>query len=160
MRKSKLNKNGGELYMNRNVRELYINRLNVKRCFLLAVITVMIAVSFGGCTKKNQISVSNNKLKKIVITITDKKGKNTKINVATKKKSVGEALLDAGLIEGKDSGHGFYVTKVNGIKAKYEDDKTYWAFYINGKYATTYVDQTEIKDGTNYEFKVEGDGIE
>jgi len=34
-------------------------------------------------------------------------------------------------------------------------DQTYWAFYINGEYASTGVDSTNIEEGSTYTFKVE-----
>ena len=37
----------------------------------------------------------------------------------------------------------------------YDKDGTYWAFYINGEYASTGVDSTTIKEGDSYSFKQE-----
>ena len=45
--------------------------------------------------------------------------------------------------------------KVNGIVADFDVDKTYWAFYVDGEYATSGVDTTEIETGKEYSFKVE-----
>ncbi len=86
----------------------------------------------------------------------DKDGNETKFDIKTDKETVGEALVDEGLVEGDQSEYGLYVTKVNGIEAKWEVDQTYWAFYINGEYATTGVDSTNVEDGATYMFKVEG----
>lgn len=86
----------------------------------------------------------------------DKDGNETKWDISTDKKTVGEALSDEKLIEGTESEYGLYVTKVNGIEALYEVDQTYWAFYINGEYAMTGVDSTDVEDGATYTFKVEG----
>ena len=87
--------------------------------------------------------------------VVDKDGKETKMEIHTDKKTVGEALLELELIEGEESEYGLYVKKVNGITADYDVDKTYWAFYINDEYAMTGVDATEIKEGEKYTFKVE-----
>lgn len=86
--------------------------------------------------------------------VTDKDGNVTEFTVCTDKTVVGDALLDAGLIEGEESEYGLFVKKVNGITADYDVDKTYWAFYIDGEYAMTGVDQTNIETGKTYEFKV------
>ena len=95
------------------------------------------------------------------------KGKNTftlevvweksKVNftIHTDKTIVGEALLELGLIEGKEEDYGLYVKKVNGILADYDIDSTYWAFYINGEYATTGVDGTKIVNGATYKLSRE-----
>ncbi len=87
--------------------------------------------------------------------VVDADGNETPFEITTEKATVGEALLDEGLIEGTDSAYGLYVTKVNGIEANYDVDGTYWAFYINGEYAMTGVDSTNVEDGATYSFKVE-----
>ena len=73
--------------------------------------------------------------------------------VRTDKKTVGEALLDAGLIEGEDGPYGLYVKIVDGERHEYEDDGMYWAFYENDAYALKGVDSAEIKAGVEYSFK-------
>ena len=86
--------------------------------------------------------------------VVDKDGKETKFEIHTDKTTVGEALLELGLIEGDMGDYGLYVKKVNGITAEYEVDGTYWAFYEGDDYAMTGVDLTEIKAGATYAFKV------
>ena len=44
---------------------------------------------------------------------------------------------------------------VNGITADYDTDGVYWAFYVNGEYASTGVDSTPITQGDAYSLKVE-----
>lgn len=79
----------------------------------------------------------------------------TEFLINTDKKTVGEALLELELIAGDQSEYGLYVKSVNGVTADYDKDGTYWAFYIDGEYAQTGVDATEIKAGATYTFKVE-----
>lgn len=87
--------------------------------------------------------------------VVDGDGKTTNFTINTTKATVGEALLDEGLIEGEESEYGLYVKTVNGVTADYDVDQTYWAFYIDGEYASTGVDQTDVVDGSTYSFKVE-----
>lgn len=70
--------------------------------------------------------------------------------VKTDKDTVGEALLEHGLIAGEEGAYGLYVKVVNGIVADYDVDKSYWAFYVNGEYAMTGVDTTKITQGETY----------
>ena len=77
-------------------------------------------------------------------------GQSINFTVHTDKSTVGEALLELGLIEGEDGAYGLYVKKVNGVLADYDVDRTYWAFYINGEYASSGVDTTDIVSGTTY----------
>ena len=88
-------------------------------------------------------------------TVVDKDGNETKFEIKTDKTLVGEALQELNLIEGEPGAYGLYVKKVNGITADYDVDKTYWAFYVNGEYATSGVDTTTIEAGATYTFKVE-----
>ena len=55
------------------------------------------------------------------------------------------------MIEGEDSEYGLMVKSVNGILADWETEKAYWAFYINGEYAQTGVDSTQIVADAVYE---------
>lgn len=87
--------------------------------------------------------------------VEDHDGNQITVTVKTDKKMVGEALLDAKLIEGEKGPYGLYVKKVNGIMADYDANQTYWAFYIDGAYAMTGVDMTEIVEGSTYMMKVE-----
>ena len=73
--------------------------------------------------------------------------------IQTDKDTVGAALLEHGLIAGEESQYGLYVKAVNGITADYDVDQSYWAFYINGEYAMTGVDSTEITEGAKYRFE-------
>ena len=43
----------------------------------------------------------------------------------------------------------------NGMTADYDKDGVYWAFYIDGEYAMTGIDATNITDGAQYAFRME-----
>lgn len=81
--------------------------------------------------------------------------KSITFTVKTDKVTVGEALLDAGLIEGEDGPYGLYIKKVNGIIADYDVDQSYWGFYIDGEYAMSGVDSTDITEGAVYKLAYE-----
>ena len=92
---------------------------------------------------------------KFTFTVVDKDGNETNFEIHTDKENVGEALLELDLIAGDEGEYGLYVKTVNGITADYDVDQTYWAFYINGEYASTGVDKTKVEEGASYSFKVE-----
>ena len=75
--------------------------------------------------------------------------------VSTDEKTVGGALLNLNLLEGEMGDYGLYVKKVSGITADFDADGTYWAFYIDGEYASSGVDTTNITPGEIYSFRVE-----
>ena len=71
--------------------------------------------------------------------------------IHTDAETVGDALLDHELIDGDESEYGLYVKVVNGITADYDVDASYWAFYVNGEYAMSGVDATEIDETAVYQ---------
>ena len=85
----------------------------------------------------------------------DSEGKASAFIIHTDAETVGEALLENELISGDESSYGLYVKTVNGVTADYDKDGCYWALYIDGKYAPSGVDSTEIEDGASYMFKIE-----
>ena len=82
-------------------------------------------------------------------------GQSITFTIHTDKETLGEALLEHGLISGEQGAYGLYVKFVNGIEADYDKDKTYWAFYKNGQYMMSGVDTTVIADGEHYELSKE-----
>ncbi len=88
-------------------------------------------------------------------TVVDGDGNETAYEIHTDKTTVGDALVELGLIDGEDSEYGLYVKTVNGITVDYDTDGKYWAFYADGEYAQTGVDSTEITPDASYAFKVE-----
>lgn len=78
--------------------------------------------------------------------------KTVRFTVKTDAQTVGDALLDVGLIEGEEGPYGLYIKVVNGMTADYDKDQTYWAFYVNGEYGMTGVDLTPIAENEVYGF--------
>ena len=75
--------------------------------------------------------------------------------VHTDEQTVGAALAELGIVAGEDSEFGLYVKTVNNVTADYDTDGSYWAFYLDGEYASTGVDATEINEDAVYTFQVE-----
>lgn len=84
--------------------------------------------------------------------VEDLDGTKTQFLVKTDKTIVGEALEEAGLITCEEGPYGRYVKAVNGVVADFNTDGTYWAFYVNGDYATKGVDSTKIDTAVTYSF--------
>jgi len=89
------------------------------------------------------------------LTVADDQGEEIIFDISTDQTTVGAALQELGLIEGEEGDFGLYIKSVNGIIADYDVDGTYWAFYINGEYAMSGVDTTEIEEGATYALRVE-----
>lgn len=87
--------------------------------------------------------------KTVVVEVTAEE-KTVIFTIKTNATTVGEALLENSLIEGEESQYGLYIKKVNGITADYDENGAYWAFYVNGEYAMSGVDTTEIEENAVY----------
>lgn len=90
---------------------------------------------------------------KFMLDVTDKDGVVTNFEIHTDKKTVGEALVEVGLVEGTESEYGLMIDTVDGKKLDFNKDGMYWAFLIDGEYAQTGVDSTDVVDGTTYAFE-------
>ena len=150
---------------------MHMTRL--KKTLLLFVCIVLIAAMAlfaGGCSgsKTNAAdpapqttvvaedgSVLGEGAASFTFTVTDAEGKETTFQIHTDKETVGEALSELGLIAGEQGEYGLYVKTVNGLTVDYDKDGKYWAFYVDGEYASAGVDSTEITEGAVYAFKVE-----
>ena len=135
---------------------------------LCMVLIVAMALFTTGCTEKtdtqpdSQPSQTTTDVAYIgqgqtafTFIVADKGGVETTFEVHTDETTVGGALLACGLIQGEEGPYGLYVKTVNGITADYDTDGTYWAFYVNGNYATAGVDATDINPADTYMMKVE-----
>lgn len=126
----------------------------------IILLSVLLLLSFSACGAQNDKDVWKDAIYtedttlgegETVFTLqVEALDKTLAFTVKTNEKTVGEALLKCGLIEGDEGQYGLYIKEVNGILADYDVNKRYWAFYINDEYAMTGVDTTEIKEGDTY----------
>ena len=91
--------------------------------------------------------------KSFSFSVVDKDGNKTAFLINTDKTTVGDALLELDLIAGDESEYGLYVKTVNGVTLDYDKDQMYWAFFVNGEYATSGVDTTDIDENAEYKFE-------
>ena len=128
----------------------------LKRLSLLLVCMLFAGSMLTACGKaKADSNTKGSGNTEFTFVVVDADGNQTDFKIKTDAKTVGEALLAEGLIAGDDSEYGLYVKTVNGITVDYDTDGKYWAFYIDGEYAMTGVDATDIVAGSTYMFKVE-----
>lgn len=93
--------------------------------------------------------------KRFLFSVADQEGNEARFEIRTDKETVGEALIELGMIAGEDGPYGLYVTTVNGITIDFDKDGKYWAFYVGGEYALTGVDAAGIVEGESYSFRAE-----
>ncbi len=143
---------------------------NARKTLTILTATALIAamtVTATGCGKTNDAleapSVGSEEAftaigegeKEFTFLVTDAEGSTKGYEVHTDKTIVGEALLELGLIAGEEGDYGLYVKTVDGVTLDFDTDGKYWAFYIDGEYAMSGVDATDIVVGAEYGFKAE-----
>ena len=84
------------------------------------------------------------------VTMTD--GTAYNYTIQTDAETVGQALLDLGLIDGDQGDYGLYVTTVLGVTLDYTADGYWWALSENGTDTTVGVDGLTVTDGSTYAF--------
>lgn len=112
-----------------------------------ALLALLLLFVLAGCGTKEEAPAEAVPFK---VVVTDLEGKETVFEYTAKAASVGEALVAEGLIEAHEASFGLYIDAVNGIAADWDKDQTYWAFYINGEYATTGIGETPITADATY----------
>ena len=88
--------------------------------------------------------------KTLTVEITDTE-KTVVFTIHTDAKTVGEALVAHNLVSGDKSQYGMYIKIANGVRADYDKDGAYWAFFKDGEYLNSGIDSTTFEDGDKYE---------
>ena len=149
--------------------ECTMNKHSMKKLLSLVLCAVLIAamaLSFTGCSDDKETEAPTTGTftdgqtlgeggTEFTLTVTDAEGKAATATIRTNKTTVGDALVELGLVAGDTSTGSLYVKTVNGMTYDYEKDGKYWAFYIDGEYAMTGIDSTDIVAGSLYELKAE-----
>ena len=100
--------------------------------------------------KENQI-LGKEENTKFIFTVTHSNGDKVQFNVETTKDNLGDALLEGYLIKGDEGEFGLYVTEVDGEKADFNKDGSYWYFYKNGEALMEGISATPIAEGDKFE---------
>lgn len=95
--------------------------------------------------------------KDLTVTVVDSEGKEQHYQVKTDAQYLRQALeeIDGLKLEGTEGDYGIYVDAVNGIRADYEKDGAYWAFYVNGEYCNYAIEEQPVYDQDTFTIKYE-----
>ncbi len=88
--------------------------------------------------------------KHITVTVVHKDGTKKDFPYTTEEEYLGPVLLAEGLVSGDQGEFGLFITTVDGEKADWNLDGSYWALYVGEEMAMQGVDATPITDGGLY----------
>ena len=88
--------------------------------------------------------------KKITISVVHGDGSGMMYQVETEEEYLGPVLLNKGIAEGVEGPYGLEIHTVDGEKASWEENQSYWALFIGEEYATTGADGVALTDGGVY----------
>lgn len=110
---------------------------------LAAVIALLLGVYFA--TRPEAVEGG----KSFTVTVVHADGTERTFQYSTDEEMLGAFLEAEGLIESQGADDGMFHT-VDGEKADWNENQSYWAFYLGEEYATTGIYTTPITDGTAY----------
>lgn len=112
---------------------------------ILALMMLALACLFAACGNKE----AEKKYTITVIVVNDKAEEKT-FTVKTDRENLADALLDEKLVSGSDSEWGLVIDTVDGLRADYSVDQSWWALYEDDKMSEVGASSLQLKDGGVY----------
>ena len=142
---------------------------NMKRLTVLVVTVLIMGLTIAGCscstssTNNNTTNATSQEAtvsKEYTLKITDKDGQVKEYkDSTTSDKLIGvmDELVKKGdfTYEMGDGANSSMVMVVNGQRADFNQDKAYWAIYVNGNYGNYGVNDQTVQNGDTFEFRYE-----
>ena len=116
-----------------------------KRFAILLVLALLLSIA--ACGKSPVPTVSNGEKLQFTVIVTHADETEKIFLYETAPGKLGAVLEAEGLIVG--SGDGMFHT-VDGEKADWNENQSYWAFYVDNEYAVKGIYDTDISNGANY----------
>lgn len=116
----------------------------------VAFLTIAVAFTLFACGSKDEGTAEGTEIT-ITIAVINKAGETAEQEVTTTGTTLADALVESGIVEENYDDYGLYFDTVNGEKADYSVDGSYWAISKDGEYLMTGASSTTIADGEHYE---------
>ena len=123
--------------------------MNNKKLILAAIALVAIIAVLVGVYLATRSGPAAAGAKAITVTVVHSDGTEKVFNYNTDAEKLGAYLEEQGLIESQGADAGMFHT-VDGEKADWNVNQSYWAFYLGEDYAMTGIYDTDITDGGVY----------
>ena len=121
---------------------------NQKVLIAAAALIMLIAVLAGVYFTARPATVAG--AKAITVTVVHADGSAKEFRYHTDEEYLGPVLLTEGLVEGEEGPYGLTINTVDGEKADWNENQSYWALYVGEDYAATGADSTPVKDGDTF----------
>lgn len=120
-----------------------------KKILIAAIVIVALIAVMAGAYFAARPAVAEG-AKTISVTVVHADGSEKQFQYRTDEEYLGPVLLAEGLAEGEDGPYGLTICVVDGEKADWNENQSYWALYIGEEYAATGADSTPVKDGDSF----------
>ena len=114
---------------------------------LVAVAAILLGVFFATRPETTEGK------KAYTVTVIHGDGSTKEYHYTTEEAYLGDALVAEGLLQGDITEYGLTVHTVDGEKASWEENQSYWALFIGEEYATTGVSQVPVNDGDSFRWE-------
>ncbi|MDY3224853.1 MAG: DUF4430 domain-containing protein [Candidatus Faecousia sp.] len=121
---------------------------NKKLWIAVAALVALVAVMAGVYLAFRPQTTAGEK--QISVTVVHADGSEKQFQYQTREEYLGSVLLAEGLVEGENGPYGLTIYVVDGERADWNENQSYWALYIGDEYATTGADSTPVQDGDSF----------
>ena len=115
----------------------------------MMVIGIVVLMNVYSNFKEHAVAGS----KQITIEVVNSKEESTMYEVQTDAEFLAQAMEEAeGLeFEAEEGPYGLAVKSINGEAAVYEEDASYWGFFVNGEYCNYGISEQPVEDGDAFQ---------
>ena len=114
---------------------------------LALILSVLMLLTLAACSTKTV--EGDGSAKKFSVTVVHADGSEKKLDYETDAAKLGGFLEEQGLIQSEGADDGMFHT-VDGEKADWNVNQSYWAFYVGEEYAISGIYDTAIEAGAAY----------
>lgn len=120
-----------------------------KKVWIAAIALVLLIAMLAAAYFMNRPQTAAG-AKEITLTVVHSDGSEKQFRYRTDEEYLGTVLLAEGIAQGEDGPYGLTIYVVDGERADWNENQSYWALYIGQDYATTGADSTPVHDGDSF----------
>lgn len=123
--------------------------MNNRNVWIAAIVLVLLVAVLAAVYFMNRPeSIAG--AKEISVTVVHADGSEKQFTYRTDEEYLGSVLLAEGIAQGEDGPYGLTIYVVDGERADWNENQSYWALYVGEEYATTGADSTPVHDGDSF----------